>query len=328
MEIIRRLYGKLNIVVVRYADAENYDCRTMRYVRKGDELEMEPGNDAPGNRSKAACPAILLVCGYGVITKECREGDGIAERITSRPGDFIWSGSGENGAISFIRREQIAKAIEELGSKEIKPIAVVCCTAGEAEDEVFIREAAAACGNITLRNILKPGDAGSVLSMYLFRKLRMSVLAAMLALLVVNVLVDRCIGDRYSAANTELMALRRKIGRAQDESKLLSQTIAGFGHTLPYGYAAISDAIGAAVPPSVTLTHLDIQPLRKKLETGKRPDIILGEVVIRGEAARSEDVSAFVEALNDTWISGAVKLSSVERNKEGTMSLFQINMKL
>lgn len=330
MNIASKILNRVHVVVAVYGGPEEYELSLWESVRRGGESELTVKDVPESKDGFGKVPVLLLIGGHGVIAKAAAENPDMIEQVVSDPGKFICNYFQGKERFCFVRREQTEKPVSYLEGLGAKIISTGCFDARQDDVEAMIGECVGELYSetVTLRNAFRPSPGGSLLAQLLFHRIKMPVLAAVLALLVANFLVGKNVGEKYSTQRQEMLVLERSIGRQNDSSRIRRQIVAEFSRTLPYRYALLCDRIGSVVPPNVTLTQLGIQPRRKALEQGKRPELAEREIVVRGEAGQSGDVSAFVSDIRGLGLSDDIRLTSVDRDRETGIAVFQINITL
>ena len=328
MKVLSRIFRQLNVLHVRFDnDGEPAVDLVSSYVRKGKvetgETRALSGIETEKEVLKTA-PLIVAVSGKRVITKDASSG-GIVDTVTSDPETFLWTESAD-GNISFVRRSQLVKIAAELTDAGITPLYTECLPDGSGEQltaaaERFLLE------RLKWNTVLKPSVEGSQLASLLAKRIQLPVLGIVLLALMVNFMLSSGVREDFQAANTELTALRKSAATSTASSDRRQVAIEQFSRSLPYRFSWLSDRIAAAVPEKVVLTELNLCPVTKNIEAGKPVQQRERIVVIRGETSSAESVASFVESLGGLG-AGAVRLSSVEQDKERSLLTFRIDIEL
>lgn len=330
MGIAAKILNRINVFVTVYDNGGGYGITLWRcrLSRSGmDVCEMALSDDAAKLKRT---PALLLTGGYGVITKNVADAGDAVQRITSDREKFLWTFTEGGETVSFVRRGQYSDAVKSLESVGAGVVGVQCYDAKAVTAATAAGESAKAYfkKDVTLRNILRIDDSGSTLARMAFHKIKMPVLGVILMLLVANALLSPSIGRKAAVQRREIAAMEQTLGRQSESTRNRERTIAEHSGKFPYRYALACDRIAAAVPAGIILTQLALQPLRKALEPGRKPQIAEKSVVIRGEAGVPEDVSAFLSALESTGLFAGINLTSIEKEKESGKTVFRIDISL
>ncbi len=312
MGFTAKILGPCRVLVVNFTASDAYDLLLVT----GSEAESLSG--LPAVKEKAGkAPLLIMACGYGVITKEVSAAPDVAAKVMAPESGYIWARDGDR--LSFVRQAQMEPFAE------LKPLAMGCgvspSDAGRFAEQYYAQ-------NVKLRNALRPTPEGSVLALQLVRRVQMPVLCLLLTLLVANALIGPRVAGRRQAVQSEIMALERQLGKADDASRSRTQTLAEWGHIPPHGYAWLCDRAASVIPKDIFLTSLSVQPLLKTIEEGKKPNFSENEMVITGCSARSESVSGYAAALGNLHMARQVRLSSVEHDREKDVYTFRINLEL
>ncbi len=302
------------MLVVSFTDAATYE---LSLVTVGDgEPEALPDIAAVRERAGKA-PLLVMACGYGVITKDTASAPEITAKVMAPGSGFVWSADGVN--ISFVREAQMEPFAE------LSPLAVTCGASAADAEKVAVQYYAT---HVRLRELLRPSPASSALALLLARRIQLPVLGVVLLLLVLNAAVSPQVRNRREAAETEMAALQKRIGKADDTSRGRAQAVAEWGRALPRRFGWLCDRAATVLPKDITLTSLSVQPLLKNIEEGRKPLFSEREMVISGRTPRSESVSDYVTALGGLQMAQQVRLSSVEYDREKGFYNFRINLEL
>jgi len=90
----------------------------------------------------------------------------------------------------------------------------------------------------------------------------------------------------------------------------------------------VCDRIAGAVPERVVLTQLAVEPLTKRFEARKPLQRREGVVAVSGAAPDADDVSAFVQRLSELTCCRDVRLTHVEKERDGGRLTFRIEAAL
>lgn len=328
MGLLRKIYNRVNVVRINYVDKDNYLISIVHGKYKAGSWVYEDKDvaDAAGIVSKY--PSAVVITGYGVLSKRCAEDKVIADKVISDPGNFLFNYCSERTSVVFVRKTQIESALKDLYSKNIQVITLLCSAdkMSDQDKDLILRDTFTRV--VTYKNILLPGAVGSILALHIFNRIKIAVLAVILALLVLNAFASPKINQTHAALKAEQAALHKIAGQTAAASQKRDRTIAEFSRNIPYRYAYVLDIIGSSVPEEITLTHLSVQPLVKSLEHGKNPQVSDNKIVIRGEAERPENISLFALTLDDSGLMSSIKLVSIDRSRDNRFSVFQIDGEL
>lgn len=270
---------------------------------------------------------MLCVCGYGIITKDRNASADIVTKVTSDGDKFLYT-SADDGRFLFVRREQISGVIETLGSLSGKIVCTECIQTDNIEEEVSEMIKQFYDNHVNLKTIFKPSDQSAALADILGNRLRLPVLLLVLSLLVVNFIIVLDIRKEYGQSHARLVALEQNINKTGGEDQQRKQILSDYENTLDERFALLLDRVGALTPAKITLTKLSVQPLLKPIEHNKKPIIAPRNVVICGEALSSEDISLYTTALQREKFVKDLRLSSVQKQADSGLFIFQIDISL
>lgn len=327
MGAISKILNRVNVLVTVYDNTGEYALSLWQCCKSGKAIEIGEAAEAGDPSKIKSVPAIILAGGYGVISKNIENSGDIVQQVVADPEKFMWSYSGGGERLIFVKREQLAGALENIVGKGFKTVAASCFDIRTKETEAAVADAAEEYYSrmATLRNVCRPGAAGSAMAQMLFHKLKMPVLVAVLLILVANALIGPRIGTKLAAQRQEVAALERSFGKQSESDRNRQRVLSEFGVKLPDRYAVICDKAGSAVPGNVVLTQLAVQPLTKAMEQGRKPLFAERSVVIRGEAAGPDDVSTFARSLGETGSFREIHLTSIDKDRESGKTIFRID---
>ncbi len=286
MGLIEKILGRIQTVVATYHSGTKYDLSEA--VRSG-------------------TPVLLVVTGYGVITKDEAASPDIAAQVTAEGSGFIWSR--REGKISFVREQQVGPLREALAKTRI--LEIHCSQ--EAYDPQH---------SVGVREFIRPTARGSMLCGLLAARLRLPILGIVLVMLAANALVGPGIKAEAAALRAEADRIEQQLGHADESLRRRHEALAGFHATLPHSFAWLCDRAAAALPGPVRLTSMVVQPLARNLEDGKRAEVLSRMMLIAGESPDSESITSYVAALQNA------RIASMEYDKEQEAFTFYITIEL
>ena len=306
------------IAFIRAEFAPDGTCRTETYL-------WQRGGLAPAERAAAKnMLSAVVACGHGVVTKP--DGAELVARVKADAGTFLWSAAG--GRTSFVRRERLQKLRAELAGEGVVPVAVFCTDAAADFGQVVEGFARQLYDSLRWRALFRFTPGSSAVAQAVARRIRIPVLGAFLLLLAANAAFSPQLNARRQALQTELAARERTASGAASadarQRKLLAEFAAGAG----VRRAVLCDRIGRAVPARAVLTALDVEPLAKRFEAGKPLQRRENTVVVSGTAPAAADISDFVQRLAGTGCCREVRLTHVEKERDGDRLAFRIETAL
>ena len=319
MITLKNILTRFNVVVADYDNSGGYSLTLYhgRYKKGEVEFGMPEVNTAELDKLWSSVPLLLYICGYGVISKPAEQ---VAQLVSDRE-KFI-SCAGSNETINFVRRSQVEPLLEKLDNQVLHTECIV-----DKEDAVT-RSREYYRSGFTIKNLLQPDKAGSQLSTQLYKRIRLPLLSAVLIILLVNFFAGESINRKYSENHYLLTALQREKGRQDELSNQEQDMMREFGSGINFGFAYLCDRIGAAVPESIILKNIAVQPPVRRMEEGKPFNVEMSKVVVRGEAMTAAGISLFTSQLKSIDRVRDLKISSVEQNRDGNALGFIIEMEL
>lgn len=316
MKLLSRILGRIALVRVEFTPSGECVVGVSMW-RRGEAVSVNPA-------AAKGCLAAAVVCGCGVVTKP--DEAEVTARVKSDPETFLWSSA--NGCTSFVRRERIRAAEEELAARNIVPVRIFCagCAAdfGHAAGE-FVRQVHA---GLSWKALLKPAPASSAAAQVLVRRIGFPVLGLFLLLLTVNAVLSPRLYARRQSLESELAARERTASNAASAGARQRELLAEFTASPGVSRALLCDRVARAVPAGVVLTSLDVEPLSRRFEAGKPLQRREGVVLLGGTAPAAADISAFVQGLPDACCCRAVRLVHVEKERDGELLSFRIEIQL
>jgi Tfp pilus assembly protein PilN len=325
MGIINKILNQVNVLSIAFRDVDNFDTRLIKY--KNGKL-LSTTNNLDINiieTSKEQTPIIIMLSGYGVITKDCETNKDIISRVTSDKEHFSWNFDYQ-GHISFVRKEQVAVVLKKLKNSQNKIIKIECLSGGVNQEEIENRIAQICREDISVKNIIHPTTYSSRLAIMLFQKLKLPVLVLVLLILVANVFVSGNVSEIYAQNNLRLTALQKQHGQVSSITQQKQQVIANYNKYLSIKTAFVFDRIALVTPIQITLSELAIQPLARPFELNKYPKLQENKIYITGFTQDYESISEYIDNLeNETFIK-KLTLTSVEQDNKTGLFTFKINI--
>lgn len=284
-----------------------------------------PGGIAPAERVVAQnMPAVVVACGHGVVTKP--DGTEPAARVKADAGTFLCCTVA--GQTSFVRRERLQAVQAGLAADGCVPVAVYCADAAADFGQtagILARQFRATLG---WRMLLRLTPEASAVSQALVRRLGFPVLGLFLLLLAANAVFSPRLNARRQALQAELAIRERTASGAASADARQRKLLAEFTASPGVSRAILCDRVARAVPARVVLTSLEVEPLARRFEAGKPLQRREGVVLLGGAAPAAADVSAFVQRLAEAACCRDVRLTHVEKERDGDRLAFRIEIAL
>lgn len=317
MRLLPLLFDKIAFLRVEYAPDGSY--RRAWFLRTKRKVVPYEGSAVP-----TGSLVVAVVCGSGVVTKP--DSASILERVRADEETFLRTSFG--GTTSFVRRSQLEGLLAELAAEKIYPFRVLCTDA--ASDFTAIAEASAAtlCDSLKWKELFRFSESSSAALQTLTRRCALPVLGIVLCLLVVNTLYGSSLNSRRQQLQMELERREQSTSKQASASERQQKLLAAFQTRPPVGFDILCDRIAAAVPDEIRLTGLEIEPPVKRFEAGKpllRRD---RAVFVSGSSKNSAAVSRFTGALSELSFCQSVRLTSVEKERDGGNLHFLIEIGL
>lgn len=334
MSLLQRMLGELTVAVVRFADAEKTETTvyTVRCARSGPDTPVRVADTGAkkGAATLKGRPILFVAIGHGVISKRGAQASALADKVTAEPEKFVWSSAGADGDFyfSFMRREQLVAATGDWEGKGAV-LLHVCCSAAERPDDaaaeaatLFIRE------SVNWKSLLRPTERGALLAGIVVRRLRLLVLALLLALLAGNGLLKGRLQQRSAAMRARTALLQKEQGEAGRLSDEKRRVLDDFRRRGPYRFSLFCDRIGRRVPDGLVLDGLQLLPFGEPGRNEKNATPSAPEIRIAGHSRSAETIAGFLAGLRaEAFASGAL-LRSVEQGREPGVFTFSIGIPL
>lgn len=316
MKLLSRILNRIAFIRVEYVS--DGSCRTEVFT-------WQSGGIIPAERSAAKnALTAVIACGHGVVTKS--DGSQITARVKADPETFLWSSSG--GMISFIRRERLGALTEELSAEGIVPVRIFCADAGADFSEMAGTFARQLFDDQHWKSLLRLVPESSAVLQALVRRMALPVLGVFLCLLVANAVFFPRVNARRQVLQTAIDARERSASTAASVGAGQRELLAEFAVSSGTPRAVLCDRIAGVVPERVVLTQLAVEPLTKRFEARKPLQRLEGRVVVSGTAPAVSDVSAFVQQLSELARCRDVRLTHVEKERDGDRLTFRIETTL
>lgn len=316
MKLLPRILDRIAFVRAEFAPNGNY--RTEVFLWRTDGI-------TPAERSavKNALP-VVVACGHGVVTKPADSQ--IAARIKTDAETFLWSSAG--GTTSFVRRERLEALTEELAAEGIVPMRIFCADANADFGETAGEFARQLYGELRWRMLVRPTAESSSAAQAVVRRMALPVLGALLCVLAANAVLTPGLNARHQTLQQAVAVRERTASTTASAGARQRDLLAEFAGRPAVPRAVVCDRIAGAVPERVVLTQLAVEPLTKRFEAGKPLQRLEGRVVVCGTAPGASDVSAFVKRLSETVCCREVRLTNVEKERDGDRVTFRIETAL
>lgn len=312
MKWLHYLIGPVRVFDVRWAADGGYTSSVFR-CRPGTEPEEVDYN--PETVRKYVW--LLTVSGHGVVSKPA-DAPGIAARVSADAETFVASRA--DGVLSFVRRERLQPLTDELASSGVYPQRIEVARPPRSVADAFYDQ-------VRGRDLLHLEERASSLAQTAARRLLLPVLGTFLLLLGVNAVIGPSLQTERGRLEMQEAQLRRTGEVREAGTAERNRLLGDFARRLEVPYAILCDRIGACVPGQVRLTALEIEPPRKRFESGK--PLLRSErtVVVRGECDGSSEIGNFVRRLEQTGLARRIRLELVESRREGGLR-FSLNLEL
>jgi Tfp pilus assembly protein PilN len=325
MRIVQKILNRIHVLHITFNDADSLSACLIKY-RNGKFVSQHEDFDITSvETAKEQIPVIVLLKGYGVISKDCDASKEIISRVTSDKNNFLWNFD-YKGHISFVRTEQVEKILGKIKKGQNRIIGIECLSSDADEQTIENRIWQITKERLSIRNIIKPMAYSSRLAMMIFHKVKLTVLILILLLLVANTFISRNISDEYRQNNAKLLILQKQHGQVSSITQQKQQAIAGYSKRLPIKIAFAYDRIAILTPDEITLSELSIQPLSKPLESGKEPKLHENRIYVNGFTHDYESISEYINNLEkEEFIEKLTLISVVQDNKTSVFN-FKINI--
>lgn len=316
MKLLPLILHRIAFVRMEFTSADEWT--TDVYIRRRGGVETGDWESAKG------CLVATVICGQGVVTKP--DDSQIVARIQADTETFLWSSA--DGQTSFVRRDRLKHAQEELAAHGVVPIRIFCAdttTDFEKTADQFTTQLHAA---LRWRALLRPTPESSTIAQTLVRRVGLPVLGLFLLLLMLNALFSPQLQARRQSLQTEFTAREQTSSTAATTGVRQRELLAEFAARPSVSRAVLCDRIAGAVPERIVLTRLEVEPLTKRFEAQKPLQRREGVAVVYGTAPAAGDVSAFVQRLSELTCCREVRLANVEKERDGERLLFRIETAL
>jgi len=334
MSIVRKILSRIDVLVVTFTDGGSYNLRLVkcRYGRgevTAEEEAQQAADVGELRKELASTPVLVLIGGYGVITKQADAAADIVAKVTAGQSGFRWTLAANE--LSFVREEQLRTLEHALDETKAKVVAVQCAPLHRDTDLRQIAGEYAAWWyreSANVRAVLRPSAAGSAMAQLMAQRLRLPVLAMVLLALMINATSSSGVRARYEAANVELQVLHRAIGQTDDATRRQQELIREYRRALPHKISLICDRAAMVLPDGVMLTSLAVQPLLRSIETNRKAMFAYDRIEITGHASTSAAVSDYITELAALGMAAQVQLASMERDRDSGLFNFKITLEL
>lgn len=307
------LVGTVRVLDVRLAADGTHTCTVWRQSFRS---AAAPAAASLAEAGKGA--SVVAVTGYGVMEKAA-DATGTVARVLSDPATFI--AGVQQGRVRFVRRERMQPVLRELAEKGIYPQRICPgATVSEAARAFF--------GGLRWGALLRPEPASSAVLSALVRRLALPVLGLLFGTLAGNAAWAPRLERRRELLRQELSLREQTVSATASAGARQRELLEAFMVRPGPGRALLCDRIAAAVPAQVVLTTLEVEPLTKRFEAGKPLLRREGTIVVAGTAPSADGVSELARRLAAAGCFAAVRLVSMERQRDGGLLTFRIEASL
>lgn len=331
MNAINKILNRVNVLTVIFSDAENHtlSLAKCRFHKHALECSVTQIADIHEIRTELSdFPVIVLVGGYGVITKDITTSANITDKVRAADGDFLWSKQADS--ISFVRRQQIDKIQRSVEELKTKLVNTVCIKYDKNLDSEHLKQIIEDIVHrhysegLKLKNIIRPSLHGSALAYLIASRIKLPVSGIVLFALMINTIFSSKVQGKYESARTELDLLRKTVLLSDDVSRKQQEIIREYSTVLPFRISLMCDRIAACIPESILLSSMDVQPLTRSLEEHKKPVLANNLIAVCGESSIYESVAEYVSGLSEQAFASKIRLVSVEKNRDRDVFVFKI----
>lgn len=265
-------------------------------------------------------PTIVLVVGKGVISKSYANDENIIQRVKGND-SLYWSCDDESKIISFVRKEQIDSEIEDF-------ISVISIEVVHAIDDEIIKKVTYRFYNdvFTIGNIVKYDDASRKIVSHLIKRVEIPFMISIFVILLINFFVNSHFSEANSKLQLELVNSRRIAknmeSQRSNESKLLSENLP----VRDLEVAVMLDKLSSQMPSGITLNNLTIDPLKRRLEEKKAPNIDKNIIMINGETTSANDITIMTNRIEKLDFAKSVKIKNIAQNRDDDKLEFEVEV--
>ena len=327
MGVVRKILNQTHVILIRFNNVDTFSVCLLKY-KNNILLEKQEDFDITATEtSKEQIPIIVLLQGYGIITKDCDNNKDIIAKVTADNKSFLWTFD-YKGHISFVRIEEVDRILQKLKKWQDRVIEIECLANNVDEKTVESRITQISKESFSLRNIIKPAIYSSRLAMLFFQRIKLTVLVLILLILVANTFVSRNLSDLYAQTNAKLTMMQKQHGQISNTEQQKQQAIAGYSKRLAVNAAFACDRIAIVTPDQITLTELYIQPLSKPFESGKELKVYENKIYISGYTSYYSNISEYIANLEKESFIKQLTLTSVAQDSKTALFHFNIHIDL
>lgn len=266
----------------------------------------------------------VVVCGHGVVTKA--DDAEIIARVKADGQTFLWSSS--DGQTSFVRRDRLSALEAELATRNLVAVRIFCTDAAVDFGQAANGFAAQLRDGLRWKWLLRPTVESSAAARVLVNRIKLPLLGAFLSLLAANALLAPRLNSRRQVLQTQIAVREQSASNAASAGARQRELFAQFATAPTVPHAVLCDRIASAVSERVVLTLLQVEPLTKRVEIGKPLERRAGVALVAGTAPAAADISEFVQRLSAEACCREVLLKSVEKQREGELLAFELEIRL
>lgn len=323
---------RITLISAHYSDNENYQITGyLLESRKGVWTIVNEFTEIDTFYNKKYL-VLLLVSGYGVITKKAETSSSkeVIDNIINNNDTFYYNISSEKDGerVDFIRNTQIQSLKQVFIELRIPICDIKLLSTKENPDnkqiiniiQEFVLQ------NLTLKNIIKPSERNSAITLSIYNRFRNPVLTVVFIVLLTSLLSKNYMDKKNNALAVEVGIIQKELGDENNLVKQKNELFQEFDKCIEWKFCWLCDRIAGTVTDGMSLHNLSIQKLIKKLENNKSIELQSNVIIVSGSAANSDLVSVFMEDLKKESFVKRITLLSTIKSKETALFNFTIEL--
>lgn len=276
-------------------------------------------------------PALLLITGESLVSKNFQVKDSFYQRITDNP-ELLWEVQGEPDAeeqtITFLRKDRTEELFGLLSRNHIILLKQWIREQGSFNEKKLVLDFYKEYFKVS--NLCRDMSFADTLSRVVYHKIRLPVLLLFFIIVLGNFVLNTYIRKEYEVVQSELHMNKRYNTEQQAHSKKEGNILSRYRSVPAFPVALMADRIASYVPPQLTLHSLRLFPLEHaesafSLRSKEQGDVEK-KIRVKGETPIPGCVSLFTQYLESDKLFSCVRINSLAKKGDSSGFVFELEV--
>lgn len=296
-------------------------------------LKPLKGMDSETLKRWAYYPVVLFVTGDDVVAKPYQQDDSFVKKIINNE-KLLWTiqygSDSQESFIAFVRKEITEKYEVLLADHSLTVLGRFVGKEVDSNKENLLLSLYEE--QLSWSKLRRNKPLLNACCQMIYHQIQIPVLLLFFALLLGNFFVNNHLRKEYDVIQNQISVQQRNEKRSRENRLQLGRLEEKYQNFYSGSLALLADRIASYVPVNVDLTLLSIFPLAsdnefssiKKQESKERKDLIR----VKGEVSTPGSVTLFTQLLAADPLFSKIEIVALNRQKEGTIYLFELQLML